>query len=901
MSYSYSSAEILKTWFLGDWIEDGESVCFLQGISGVGKTTIARHVHRNWPGPAVFVTATGSDLVLEELLFDVAAAFEREGRKEMADAAEFEDGLCALLNASALVVISEFDAALKKDTRLPDKSIIDFLVKVSRRNGPGRILLVSNQRVSEDAWSARMSFKHLSPPDEDEAVTYLDELLADRGLEEELPAGRRAEVVRWLARNPRAMRTFAVCLEEEPLEELVDLEPEAWALRDEVVSPELLRRLEEAFVAKTLDRLDANANLFAEFLSVYRKPFQADAMNRLGAMVSDVNGARNSLANRFLLSQPSAGWYAVHPVVRHLARRRVAKNGRRARAAHGQAADHYARHFRARGGSSPNLSTVGDAFVEARFHLIKSNREPEFESIASNYRRELSARYRNLTRVPSGSLEARNLLVVLLAALTHDDAGFDRLRTILAILLLDRGKPGDREIALRQVTVATRETRQVRAWTIRLDLTWRLEGASAATAVATQAARRVSDADVWRIYRMHAAALHQSGMAADALAFLNEGFLRAGPESSVVLYSTAAYILSSSGRATEAVSLLLEAYGTLAPSTYNRLRLFEQALFIAYGRKDVATISKIHAVAAVDGPPNNQVLCAALIQACRGEFGEAAALLAGTRPSPAIQAQEIFFRLCTRDVGRAAGLAASANLVGNSSSSWLRALVALCESKHDVYRLEMEGCLGRELTDEEVMDHDLWLRVWLDRPTAQKVHPGFYFPFLPSNLTGLDVDLAHSQVHGHMLDDDLWAKVSLPKGTHAGVPLNKTAEAVGQSKLEIVLQKYEVNAGQVGAVGDNATAENSSFIQSGAAGQSVEISKLFEELVLLRKAMKDAATEPEHDLAVAEVAKAELAAREGDRTKAAQHLKGAGKWALGLATAIGASLVSSVLKGELGL
>ncbi|MFJ4099829.1 tetratricopeptide repeat protein [Amycolatopsis japonica] len=885
---------------MGAWLESGEVVCFLQGMSGVGKMAVARYVHDHWPGPKVLVTATGTDLGVEDLLFEIAASFERQGDREMADASTFENGLRTLLQAGALVVISEFDSAFETENRLPHKSIIDFLSRTSKVTCPGRILLVSDQRVSEGPWSERMSFKHLGPPGEDEAVAYLDGLLVDRGLEQDVPAGRRSEVVRWLACNPRAMQTFAVCLQEESLDDLIDLEPEAWALRDEVVSPELLRRLEQAFITKTLDRLDANSNLFIEYLSIYRKPFQIDAMNRLRTLVSDVHGARNSLASRFLLTQPSAGWFAVHPVVRYLARLRLAGDRRRQKAAHSRAADHYGRHFRAQGGPSPLLSSVGGAFVEARFHLIKSDRESEFESIAANYRHELSVRYRNLTRMPTGSSEARTLLVVLLAALVHDDAGFDRLRVILAQLLLVRGNPGDRNVALRQVTIATRMTREARAWTIRLELTWELEGVRAARAVATQAVERVHSVHVWRIYRMHAAALHERGMAADALAFLNEGFERTGPEYSAVLYTAAAYILSSQGRVDEAVNLLLDAYGKLGRTGKNRSRLFEQSLFIAYGRQDVATILRIQRIIAADGPANSSTLCGALILACQREYAEAAALLDKVKPSPVIEAQTIFFHLCARDVGRAAAVSASASLVSNPASSWLRALVALCEDKPDVYLLEMRACLERELTEAELSDEHLWVRVWLDRPTVQKVFPAFYFPVLPHDLTSADTDLVYSQVRGDV-PDEFWAQLSLPRGSHQVVPLNEMAETVGPTIKEFVVNKYEISAEQVGAVGDKAKVVDSTFVKTGDKGDSGEIGALFEELGVLRKAMKEAATDPEHDLAVAEVAKAELAAKEGDRATAIQSLKKAGKWAFAVASTVGASLVASVLKGELGL
>jgi hypothetical protein len=112
----------------------------------------------------------------------------------------------------------------------------------------------------------------------------------------------------------------------------------------------------------------------------------------------------------------------------------------------------------------------------------------------------------------------------------------------------------------------------------------------------------------------------------------------------------------------------------------------------------------------------------------------------------------------------------------------------------------------------------------------------------------------------------------------------------------------EYNIGQAGAVGPNAHAHDMTFNQIGGnIEKSMDLAKLADDLAKLRQAMKSEATEPEHDLAVSEIAKAEQAAKAKDSPKVAQSLKGAGKWALDVATKIGTSLATEAIKESMGM
>jgi len=115
------------------------------------------------------------------------------------------------------------------------------------------------------------------------------------------------------------------------------------------------------------------------------------------------------------------------------------------------------------------------------------------------------------------------------------------------------------------------------------------------------------------------------------------------------------------------------------------------------------------------------------------------------------------------------------------------------------------------------------------------------------------------------------------------------------------MDTYNIS-GQAGAVGPNAHAHDMNFTQIGSRmEETIDLSQLAEELSKLRQAMKDEATEAEHDIAVSDIAKAEKAANAKDSSKVAEYLKSAGKWALDIATKIGVAIAAEALKQAMGL
>jgi small GTP-binding protein len=77
----------------------------------------------------------------------------------------------------------------------------------------------------------------------------------------------------------------------------------------------------------------------------------------------------------------------------------------------------------------------------------------------------------------------------------------------------------------------------------------------------------------------------------------------------------------------------------------------------------------------------------------------------------------------------------------------------------------------------------------------------------------------------------------------------------------------------------------------------VDLSALAQELEDLRKKMRSKSDNSiESDVAAGEIAKAQKAAKEGDRLRSFEHLKAAGKWAFDFATSVGSSLVAEAIK-----
>jgi hypothetical protein len=85
-------------------------------------------------------------------------------------------------------------------------------------------------------------------------------------------------------------------------------------------------------------------------------------------------------------------------------------------------------------------------------------------------------------------------------------------------------------------------------------------------------------------------------------------------------------------------------------------------------------------------------------------------------------------------------------------------------------------------------------------------------------------------------------------------------------------------------------------------GSAIDLPGLAQELAKVRSEMRRTAEGgPEQDLALAEVAKAEISAKSDDGPTVMQHLRKAGMWALDAAKSVGAELAATVIAKAMGL
>ena len=114
--------------------------------------------------------------------------------------------------------------------------------------------------------------------------------------------------------------------------------------------------------------------------------------------------------------------------------------------------------------------------------MLQAGRDSDFQELAAGYRHLLLQNYRDLSELPTQPAAAAQLLATLMAALHDLDEGYNRLRTIVAKLLVARGRPGDKRLAYQQIRLATREVKDSDSWVLRLHLAAELDTARAVLA-----------------------------------------------------------------------------------------------------------------------------------------------------------------------------------------------------------------------------------------------------------------------------------------------------------------------------------------------------------------------------------------------------------------------------------
>jgi hypothetical protein len=913
---------------LAQWLDSGRPVCVLQGFSGVGKTSLVREFAGSPKHRVVQINAVAGTSH-DDLLLEIASELDSIGLPAMGDQPDqdLRKGLHAVLREPCLIIIDDFQEILNKDTLLPDPSFLSLLQQVSHKPLPGRILAVTNVSLAEGPWRDDISVETLPAPGESEAIGILRRVLDAQGYPGAIAEELYSDVVRWLGYNPRAIEILSVCLGVDSIQDLIDLEPDTWNARHQAVSPRLIRQLETRFLDRTVGRLDSNSRLLLDFLSIYRIPFTKDVFERIAPRLADVDIARDTLAARFLLSF-YRGWYDVNKIAKYICSSQLNNSPKILRSAHDLAADHYVRHFKARTVADPLRH--GKEFVEARYHLTQSDRESEFADVAGRFRARLLATYKSSSiPIPDDAVQLNERILVLAAALSDQEAPLPALREFLARLCLRRGRSGDEIVALNQLRIATKKAAPSSTWILYLRVLEKTEGLGAIPAAVRAAADYgpPPGEDLSHVYVAGTRILGTARLYVEAAALAENGLDIIPRNEAWPLVQTLNYLLNQQDKYNEAAQIVDSTLEQIDPAHPQYNRIVESALFPAFAVRDIARLSTLASkIESAANGANFKDLAEILTDQLESNYESAATrALKGDGSYGPVHRQQAFCYLVLGEGRLAAEAFARSPQVRNSrADAWLEYLIFMALGQSHLAATALAYCLERSPTDEELADSNLWLRIWDDIPNVMEGYPAYYYPRLPSRLTGIKTDLVRVPSRPSPISELILSLIRVPmlktatglEGTDASgeveAEIRKTEpNAQGLTIINQVSPKFGAvynnrtesnmneiyNVNQAGAVGHEARAENPVFHQ---VINPNPLADLAQELQALVSELRATAVTDEEQAATAAIAAAAEAANEGDESRMRGHLGSAGRWALGAATMIGAGLAVAAIKQALG-
>jgi glycosyltransferase involved in cell wall biosynthesis/tetratricopeptide (TPR) repeat protein len=579
----------IADWLVDKWNSDKNCVCVIEGFSGVGKTEVASEFERRTSLDArVDAPESGS---LDDLMLDLAEQLAATGHGELASAinsgGSTETAFANILLKPVRIVIDEFQRMVDTNNGTPFPHVAALIERVSNRAAPGRLLLLSHHSLDKThRWGERVSFKTLDGLSEKEGAQLLSQLLAERGREADILPERRTEISRWLGGNARAIRVLVGCLEQEALEDLTGVVPEAWEARDQLVSQSLILKLERELLVRALQKLDGASASALEQLAVFRKAVNKEGLSRMLSQGLQVEHFLSALSSRFLIEQ-RAGRYSLNPIVREISLHRLKEKARSTLVAHRTAAGYYTRHFKAK--QIENAGALGGVFVEARYHLVQSNDLAELSQISQRFGGHLRSLY-GWTTPESNNDGHRDEVIGVLSAYLQDE-GPKAMVYHLARLLYSRGRPEDHKRALVYARRSTGPQSPADAWVLR----FRLEAEVAGITEMMDAARLGfatvhADANLFALYWTAVDQLRLVGRATEALDLLRDGISKVGPDKGLYsLYTMEADLLASAGDIDEAILSLRQGL-TIIPAENNLFLIYQKVtrLLVMKGSLDDA-------------------------------------------------------------------------------------------------------------------------------------------------------------------------------------------------------------------------------------------------------------------------------------------------------------------------
>jgi tetratricopeptide (TPR) repeat protein len=553
----------LSTWLAKTWLEGDRPVCCIDGFPGVGKTELAYVLMNITDRVSVLVDMPDAGVSQERDFLDrLSTSLSLAGQDDMARILNSDSNLSVssvlvrLLRSNILIIIDKFQCGLFDQADKPISTFTRFIETVTRTvRLPGRLLLLSNRTIdSRSLWTERVEIRTLLAPETSAAEQLLDGLLHEKNIDQKVPPERKRDVVEWLGCNPRALRVLATALRDDVLDDLIGLRPELWEWwQDRPVSPELLKDLEQALLVRSLSHLKDTTRSLLRRLAVYRIPVKKEAIEIQLATGEELLPTRKVLLDLFLMKHRN-GWFSLHPIVREVSLKNLEMQPVEFKQAHRKAAAHYLRHFKAK--NIVNTEQLKGYFVEARYHLARSDHEEDLLPFAERFISHLQTIFKPVSPLPKMSDELDEIITIL-SVLLHSP-GPTGLEYYLARLYRARGTLNDLVEAIVHARRAT-NARTPEAWLLLSRLQEQMYGIEQALQVCQQGIASISDRYPVTLYQRSGELLAQANRTEEAISLLKEGIERIPAEKNLVaLYQSCGELLAQANRTEEAISLLKE-------------------------------------------------------------------------------------------------------------------------------------------------------------------------------------------------------------------------------------------------------------------------------------------------------------------------------------------------------
>jgi tetratricopeptide (TPR) repeat protein len=442
------------------------------------------------------------------------------------------------------------------------KEVKKLLDNLSTHITLGKVIILTNQVIQRGNWCDQIVFKTFPGFLNSEAVECFDNLLKERNVSIDIEYSRKEDIVKALGKNPRAMNIFVQCLSWGTLEELIGELPEDWESKDRDFSEQLLFKLEETLIKKNLGRFEDKELKILENVSVLRKPFQKEAIEKMSITPQEALSFREKYSQYYFLEKNN-DWFNLHPVLKEVCKLKLSTNNNLFKTAHRMAAEYYTRHFYSR--ELKNIGKLGGFFVEARYHLSMSESTEKLEEVFHNFEKFILSTITPSSPIPKDTQPLNERITLLTAYLGK--GGPKGLEFHLAKCLEIRGQKNDLEKALRHSGKALGQNTPVEAWLLNIRLNVVINGLQSGIEKAKKAIEITVSNDSRSLYQACAELMEKNGQIDEAIKLLKDGISKVSvSNNSFSLYIACAELMEKNNQFDEAIELLENGISKVTPS-----------------------------------------------------------------------------------------------------------------------------------------------------------------------------------------------------------------------------------------------------------------------------------------------------------------------------------------------